>query len=216
MLLALLSAAALASGLPFLNAEEVESPCALQASRAAVAFAGGSGFVISEEGLVVTAWHVARRVGDRPWVLRGWTGEEAPAPERLVRVAADPDADLALYRLREGRYPAVPLREDAAKAGEPILAMAHPPERAVAFSHGAVLEPPARWLGQPVLEYDAPAYDGYSGGAVLDEQCRAVGVHRGWDPRGYGHGALVAVPASQLRALVASLEPSEGASSEPR
>jgi hypothetical protein len=206
----LLWAAVHAAGLPFQRAVELEAPQLEPAAGACVSFRGGSGFVVSPQGHVITAHHVSEMVGETPWVRVGWTDSPGPPPVRLTLVAVDRNADLALYRLPPGSYEHVPLRAVPAERGERIHAMAHPPHRPLFYSQGDVLEAPTLWAGQPILEYTAPAYDGYSGGAVLDSEGRAVGVHRGWDYRDIGHGQLVAVPAAEVRKLLDQQAEQEG------
>lgn len=191
----LLLTAVLAAGSAFLTVDEVKDPDLVRASQAVVSFRGGSGFVASEDGWVVTANHVAEQVGPEPWVRLGWSDSPGPPPEQLTLAARNEQADLALYRLPEGRYPHITLRAEPAVRGETIAVAAHPPSNPLKISFGRILEAPTRWADQPVLEYTAPAYNGYSGGALLDARGRAVGVHRGWDYRDLGHGHLVAVPA---------------------
>ncbi len=202
----LLLAAAASAGPAFLDVDEVDNPALLKAASAAVSFEGGSGFVASADGLVVTAAHVAEMVGQDPWVRLAWHESPGPFPVQLELVATDDNADLALYRLPPGDYPHLELRVTPTHRGEAVAAMAHPPRRPLLLSFGRVLEAPARWAGQPVLEYTAPAYDGYSGGALLDEEGRVVGVHRGWDFRDLGHGHLVAVPAAAVLAAFPQLK----------
>ncbi len=204
--LLLILVAASAAGPSYFPLDEVEDPAVVRASRAAVSFDGGSGFVASADGLVVTAHHVAEMVGDRPWVRLAWLDSPGPFPVQLERVASDPNADLALYRLPAGVYAHLELRTAPAERGEVITAMAHPPRRPLLVSVGRVLEAPALWVGQPILEYTAPAYDGYSGGALLDREGRVVGVHRGWDFRDLGHGHLVAVPSGAVLEAFPQLE----------
>ena len=210
----LVLAAVAAAGMDFSPVEEVEDPQLKVAALAAVSFPGGSGFVASADGLVITANHVASMVGATPWVRLAWTGSPGPAPMRATLVDTDPNADLALYRLPAGSYDHLELHLDSAPRGEPITAMAHPPRRPLLFSSGRVLEAPALWAGQPILEYTAPAYDGYSGGALLDSEGRVVGVHRGWDFRGLGHGHLVAVPAETVLEAFPQLTPSDASAAE--
>jgi serine protease Do len=200
--LLILLAAASASGFAFWRAVEEEDPSLRRAAQACVSFEGGSGFVVSEQGWVVTANHVAAMVGESPWVRLGWTDSPGPPPVRLRLVAVDANADLALFRLPPGHYDAIPMSPEPAERGARVTVVAHPPRKPLLYSQGLVLEPPAQWAGQPILEYTAPAYDGYSGGAILDGEGRAVGVHRGWDFRDIGHGHLVAVPAAEVTRLL--------------
>jgi S1-C subfamily serine protease len=193
----LLLAAAVASP-AFVSVDALENEALRATAPAVVSFEGGTGFVASADGLVVTADHVATMVGERPWVRLGWTDSPGPFPTQLELVARAPEADLALYRLPEGDWPHLPLRAAPAREGEAIAVIAHPPRRPMLASFGRVLEAPTRWAGQPILEYGAPAYDGYSGGPVMDRGGRVLGVHRGWDHRALGHGDLVAVPAQAV------------------
>ncbi len=186
----------------FLPADEVGDPELRAATTAVVSFEGGSGFVVSADGLVVTAHHVAEMVGERPWVRIGWSDSPGPFPEPLVLVATDPEADLAVYRLPAGTYPHLALRVEPARRGEHIAVAAHPPRRPLLVSLGRILAAPTRWADQPVLEYTAPAHDGYSGGPILDGAGAVLGVHRGWDYRRLGHGHLVAVPAQAVQILL--------------
>ncbi len=204
----LVLAVASAAGPDFLPLEEVEDPALARAAQAAVSFDGGSGFVVSSNGYVVTANHVAGMVGPTPWVRLAWTHSPGPAPVQAHLVAVDTNADLALYRLPPGQYAHLDLSLEPAARGDTVVAMAHPPRRPLLFSGGRVLEAPALWAGQPILEYTAPAYDGYSGGALLNGQGQVLGVHRGWDFRGLGQGHLVAVPAGAvLEAFTEQLDP---------
>jgi S1-C subfamily serine protease/rhodanese-related sulfurtransferase len=125
-------------------------------------------------------------------------GEKFPAevkkfsPPLLLDVtgkpAADAGRDLALLRIKEGTYPALALTSRDIKIGDPVHILGFPgvvlshellsqtvtPEASV--TNGAVsgFRPDA--IGQEVIQTDAPAAHGNSGGPAITNDASVVGV----------------------------------------
>jgi S1-C subfamily serine protease len=152
----------------------------------------GSGFVLPG-GLVVTNRHV---VGDPVEVsLNSWDGRSLSA--EVTGIAAD--SDLAVLRLADGAgLPAATIRERAAEVGEPVLAVGYPGGGPVTVSTGRVVAiVDGQVLGEAteVLLVDAPIRRGNSGGPLLDEQGRVIGVVFALEE---GTNRGVAVPVAAL------------------
>jgi S1-C subfamily serine protease len=101
---------------------------------------------------------------------------------------ADSGRDLALLRVKDGVYPSLPLSDEEAKIGEPIRIMGFP---GVVLSHellnksaaleasvttGAVSGLKQDAIGQDVIQTDASAAPGNSGGPAVGHSGAVVGV----------------------------------------
>jgi serine protease Do len=152
----------------------------------------GSGFVVdAEEGLVVTNQHVVGRA----------TTMQVMDQQGRVRdaelVGADPDADLALLRVRGLDLPAVTLGSSRElRVGDDVFAVGNP------YGHGhtvtrGILSARARSLGREswdlFLQTDAAINPGSSGGPLFDGQGRVVGVNTAVDQRGESIGFAMPV-----------------------
>jgi len=139
----------------------------------------GSGFLVSPDGLVITAAHVVQ-TADRVTV-RFLSGESSPA----TRLAADPRADVALLKVDQvpPGTPVLPLGDsDRVEVGDEVLVIGAPmgmshtlsvghvsARRATRALHGG-LEP------VDLLQTDAAINRGNSGGPMLDTKGEVVGV----------------------------------------
>jgi S1-C subfamily serine protease len=142
-------------------------------------YAIGSGFLVSPDGLVITAAHVVQ-TADRVTV-RFLSGESVPA----VPVAADPRADVALLKAQgvPAGTSALPLGDsDRVEIGDQVFVVGAPmgmshtlsvghvsARRATHTLHGG-LEP------SDLLQTDAAINRGNSGGPMLDMRGEVVGV----------------------------------------
>jgi S1-C subfamily serine protease len=132
----------------------------------------GSGFLVSPEGLVMTAAHVVE--GQR-MTLRLHDGSEMQA----VPVRISQREDVALLRPVKpvsGRR-CLPLRTDRATLGSEVYAVGAPASLALAFSltRGIVSGYPAI-TDRSRLQTDAPVNPGNSGGPIVDATGAALGV----------------------------------------
>jgi serine protease Do len=134
---------------------------------------GGSGVVISKEGLVLSCAHVALEAGRRIQI-RFPDGTSV----RATTLGNHRDADAALIRIdQKGDYPFAPMAESGdAKVGDWVLAMGYP----VTFSKRA--PPPVRIgrvvrTARNVLISDAPIMGGDSGGPLFSMDGTVIGIN---------------------------------------
>jgi hypothetical protein len=138
-----------------------------------------SGVVIDEAGTVATAYHCVASGQSTEVRLRGgdsYIGHTS---------AAVPDDDLALLSVPElaGVVPPLPLRADNPRQGERLYGLGHP------FAPVAIREPEMAdmllWsvtegivsaVGDKLIQTDAALNPGNSGGPVVDDQGRIVGI----------------------------------------
>lgn len=156
-------------------------------------FGTGSGFVLPG-GVVVTNRHVVQR--PRAVTLNTWDGRSLEAEVRGIAI----DSDLAVLRLvdDEPDLPTATLRDAPVELGEQVLAAGYPDGGPITVSTGRVVDRvDGEVLGEPadVLRVDARIRQGNSGGPLLDEQGRVVGVVFALEvPTGHG----LAVPVEVL------------------
>ncbi len=134
----------------------------------------GTCFAVSPDGLLLTALHVVE--GEQPLRVRLSDGRIA----RAEVVARDPDHDLALLRAaaatpaylslaEEGR---VRLGERVFTLGFPVVELLGPEPK---FTEGVISSVSGN-VGEALLQISVPVQPGNSGGPLLDEQGRVVGV----------------------------------------
>lgn len=130
----------------------------------------GSGFFVSP-GLVATNYHVIEGAGGGTAKLIGQDGTY-----RLTGVGAtDAVHDLALVGVEGATGPSLTLAEDALEVGQPVFAIGNPRGLEGTFSSGIVSS--IRGLqSDTVVQITAPISPGSSGGPVIDEHGRVVGV----------------------------------------
>ena len=136
----------------------------------------GSGFIVDPSGIIVTNKHV---IQGALWItVRLSDGTELPA--KLI--AASPFVDLALLKVDAGHtLPVLALGNgDAAKPGEPVLAIGDPQGVGTSLSAGIVSGTERDLMNTPFDDYvqtDAAINHGNSGGPLLDERGKVIGVN---------------------------------------
>jgi putative serine protease PepD len=166
--------------------------------------ATGSGFAIGD-GRIVTNHHVvagAREVAVR---RRG----------RRVRarvLGSDPSTDLALLRLRRAvgeRLVPLPLGDsDRVRPGDPAVVIGNPLGLARTLTAGVVsatgrrIDAPDGFPIRNAVQTDAAVNPGNSGGPLLDERGRVIGIIA----QGRGDGIAFGVPVDTLKRVVPQLE----------
>ncbi len=178
-------------------------------SAAFVNFGGGSGIVVSPDGLVVTNNHVAGR--SMNWVLR------MPGGERGKRFKAkmlwrDPRGDIALLQLelKEGeKVPYVEMADsDKIRVGAFAIALGTPFMTAnedsiptVTFGVVSVIHTNKGGYSD-AIQTDAPVNPGNSGGPLLDLDGRLLGINgqiRVRFPYRVNTGIGLAIPTNQIK-----------------
>lgn len=159
---------------------QVRTLLAQQDSQSSV----GSGFVVSEDGLVLSNFHVVSQAALEPEGFRlrfvGADGRRG----RLQILAIDVRHDLSLLRavaddgqpLRFERALAFRPAEEPLAKGDRIYSMGHPQDVAFAIVEGNYNGLVERRF-DPLIYYAGSLNPGMSGGPVLDEQGRVVGVN---------------------------------------
>ncbi|WP_232665940.1 S1C family serine protease [Pseudonocardia sp. TRM90224] len=157
--------------------------------------AGGSGFVLDEDGHVLTNAHVVGRGGT---VQVGFAdGRRAAA----TVVGTDPGTDVAVLRVQGGAGPApLPLAEGGTlRVGDQVLAVGSPLGLSGTVTAGIVsaVDRQIR-LGsdgqrQSAVQTDASINPGNSGGPLVDSAGRVVGVNTSIATLGSGAGGNIGI-----------------------
>ena len=199
-------------------------------SPAFVFIGGGSGFVVSDEGLVLTNEHV---VAGRP-------ADQADKPlevflsggKRFLAdvLGHDPGGDLALLKLREppGVTPLVLGDSDAVQVGERVVALGDPfllaseelfipnaPPSYQASASLGIVSAVHRFSDTycDAIQVDVAVNRGNSGGPLLNLKGEVIGINGKIETRleiGINTGVGYAIPANQIRRFMDPLAAAEG------
>jgi len=135
----------------------------------------GSGFVISEDGYVVTNNHVIERADEI--IIEFFTGKELKAE----LVGTDPKTDIALLKVEaEEPLPFVSFGDsDTARVGDWVVAMGNPLGQGFSLSAGIVSARNRALSGtyDDFIQTDAAINRGNSGGPLFDMAGSVIGVN---------------------------------------
>jgi putative serine protease PepD len=172
--------------------------------------ATGSGFVIDEEGHIVTNQHVVANA--QTVEVRFASGEEY----RARVVGTDPSTDVALLELQNPPDELTPVELGSAadlEIGDLVVAIGSPFGLEGTVTAGIVsaldreLTAPDGFTIDGAVQTDAAINPGNSGGPLLDGQGRVVGVNSQiTSESGANDGIGYAVPAETIRTVVAALK----------
>lgn len=160
----------------------------------------GSGFVVRQDGVVITNKHIA--AADKTLTVGLFTGETFPAQVLSVH----PHADLALLKIEAGRtVPVLSLGDSSAlKVGEWVLAIGNPFGLGPTASLG-IIGATGRSLGKTgaaaeVIQTDAAINPGNSGGPLCNMRGEVIAVTSAAITVGQGIG--FAIPIHLARELL--------------
>jgi 2-alkenal reductase len=172
----------------------------------------GSGFIISDDGYVVTNNHVVEG-GDQFSVVYA-DGEKVDA----ALIGADPVSDLAVVQV-EGDVPGTVSFGDsnALKPGQPVLAIGSPlgaftntvTDGIVSALGRSLPQQPGSSIYTNLIQHDAPINPGNSGGPLFDYNGDVVGVNTigiPLTPEGVpAQGLFFAIPSSLVEKITGQL-----------
>ena len=179
--------------------------------------ASGSGFVIDDDGHIVTNDHVVE--GATEYRVRfGEDGE----PIEAELLGKDPSVDLALLKVDPGDVGGElqPLELGASedvRPGDPAIAIGSPFGLAGTVTSGIVsalgrtIEAPNRFSISGAIQTDAAINPGNSGGPLLDEQGRVIGVNAQIRTGGgnANSGVGFAVPVEEIKRSLPAMKKGE-------
>ncbi|ARE39495.1 Periplasmic serine protease, DO/DeqQ family [Rhodovulum sp. P5] len=171
----------------------------------------GSGVIVSEDGLVVSNYHVVGQATQIRVVLNDRREFDAAV------LLADEEADLALLRLKGAKdLPALAFRaSDTVEVGDLVLAIGNPFGIGQTVSSGIVSGLARSGLsiggGRGLfIQTDAAINPGNSGGALVDMSGRLVGINTAILSRSGGsNGIGFAIPADLVARFVEQAEQGE-------
>ena len=170
--------------------------------------ARGSGVVLTEEGIVVSNFHVVGNATEIRVVLNDRREYDADI------ILTDEESDLAVLKLRNATdLPVLALADaDAVEVGDLVLAIGNPFGVGQTVSSGIVsgLARSGIAVGSGrgyFIQTDAPINPGNSGGALVNMQGRLLGVNTAIITRsGASHGIGFAIPANLVAQVVAQAQ----------
>jgi S1-C subfamily serine protease len=177
--------------------------------------ASGSGFVIDDEGHIITNQHVVDGA-DEFRVRFGEDGE--PIEAKLL--GDDPAVDLALLQVDPEDVELQPLELGASenlRPGDPAIAIGSPfglegtVTAGIVSALGRTIQAPNGFSISGAIQTDAAINPGNSGGPLLDEQGRVIGVNSQIRTGGgnANTGVGFAVPVDEIKRSLPALEKGE-------
>ena len=170
----------------------------------------GSGVIISEDGYIVTNYHVVEKSDEIQVVLndkRTFTAE---------LVGTDPSTDIALLKLESTNLPYISFgNSDILKVGEWVLAVGNPFNLTSTVTAGIVsakarniniLDNQSNYPIESYIQTDAAVNKGNSGGALVDLKGELVGINSAIiSPSGSYSGYSFAIPINLVKKVVADI-----------
>lgn len=165
----------------------------------------GTGFIIREDGLIVTNAHVVRGADEVTVQL----AENSDKTYKAKVIGSDDRSDIALIKIESpGKLPVAVLGSSAdVQVGEWVAAFGNP------FGHGhsmskGIISSIGRSLEQinryPLLQTDAAINPGNSGGPLVNSRGQVIGVNSAIDARAQGIG--FAIPIDEVKRILPELE----------
>ncbi len=165
----------------------------------------GSGFIISEEGHILTNQHV---VGDAEEIKVKFTEDPKEKQVDAVVIGRDPELDLALIKVNVKKK-LIPLslgNSDQSQVGEYVVAVGNPFGQGHSVTHGIISAKgrEAPGLLAKYIQTDAPINPGNSGGPLINLRGEVIGINNAIDARAQGIG--FAIPSNMAKSVLPQLK----------
>jgi serine protease Do len=165
--------------------------------------AAGSGFIISEDGYIVTNNHVVSEASTVTVVFDDGREQEAEV------VGIDERTDLAVVKIDGEDLPFVSFEQEASRVGDWVVAVGNPFGLGGSVTVG-IISASGRDIGGSnygdFLQIDAAVNTGNSGGPAFNLNGEVVGVNTAiYSPNGGNVGIAFAIPAATVEQIVTQL-----------
>jgi serine protease Do len=170
-------------------------------------FSLGTGFIISEDGLIITNSHVV----DKADVINIQLSEKDETVYPATIIGQDPKTDIALIKIdAKKKLPTVKLGKSAdLLVGEWVAAFGNPYGHGHSMTKG-IVSALGRDLDElnlfPFIQTDASINPGNSGGPLVNVRGEVVGVNTAIDARAQGIG--FAIPIDEVKTIINQLKES--------
>lgn len=168
----------------------------------------GTGFVISQDGVIVTNNHVVEGAG-------GIGARFSNGTELVAQVlGTDPGSDLAVLQVEAAGLPTIPLGDsDAVQVGDDVVAIGNALalEGGLSVTRGIVsglnrTVPTSRNSALAnVIQTDAAINPGNSGGPLVDSRGRVIGINTAIADPANAQNVGFAIPISQAKPIIEAL-----------
>ena len=202
------------AGVAFIQAESGAKPSPLSPFGAPGSeLATGSGFVIDDDGRILTNNHVVAGA-DKITVKLG----DSETSYDAETIGSDPATDLALLKVdapADALHPLPLGRSSGVQVGDPVIAIGNPFGLDRTVTTGIVsalqrqIQAPNGFSISNVIQTDAAINPGNSGGPLIDSSGRVIGVTSQIETGGGGRGNVgigFAVPIDTARDVISQLE----------
>lgn len=166
----------------------------------------GSGFIITEDGYVVTNDHVVKEGQSVTVILDDSTEYEASV------VGVDPKTDLALLKIKnpDRKFTYVKFAEDPVRVGDWVVAVGNPFGLGGTVTAG-IVSASGRDIGSgpydDFIQIDAAVNRGNSGGPAFNLHGEVIGVNTAiFSPSGGNVGIAFAIPAAAAERIIDDLK----------
>ena len=191
---------------PFFDMLEQFYGLQMQPQQARPQTALGTGFIIREDGLIVTNNHVISGADEIQVQLAGESGSKKL--HKAVVVGSDERTDIALIKIEGKKLPVLAMGSSSStEVGEWVAAFGNPYGQGHTMTKG-IISAKGRDISEinrfPLLQTDAPINPGNSGGPLVNLRGQVIGVNSAIDPRAQGIG--FAIPIDEVKAILPQLE----------
>ncbi len=162
----------------------------------------GSGVIVSQNGYILTNFHVIESADDIQVALNDGKAYKARV------VGTDPESDLAVLRIDATELPAITFGQmENLQVGDVVLAIGNPFGVGQTVTMGIVSALGRSHLGintfENFIQTDAAINPGNSGGALVDARGNLIGINTAiYSRTGGNHGIGFAIPVSSARSIM--------------